>query len=151
MSSRYFEDFAAGDTFESAGITVTESDIIDFALKYDPQPFHLDTEAAARSIYGGLIASGWQVGALAFRMFLQKGVFGDASLGSPGLDELRWLKPVRPGDTIRLAAEVVEVRPSSSRSDRGYVTIDYTALNQRDEPVMSMRGVQILARRPPAK
>lgn len=148
MTERWFEDFRVGDRFVSPGYTFTESEIIDFALRYDPQPFHMDRTAAERSPYGGLIASGWQIGSIAFRLFTMTNPFGRASQGSPGLDELRWLRPVRPGDTIRMEAEVIEVRASASRPDRGIAVLTYRALNQNGEPVMSMRAAQLLARRP---
>ncbi len=150
MIGRYFEDFAPGDRFESPGKTLTEAEIIDFAFRYDPQPFHLDAEAAKRSLYGGLIASGFHTMAVGFRMLWQTGVFSACNLGSPGFDELRWHVPVRPGDTLRTTAEVVEVRPSTSKPDRGICRVKYTILNQNDEAVMTMLAVQLLARRPAA-
>lgn len=147
----YLEDFEAGQVFHSPGCTVTESAIIDFALKYDSQPFHLDVEQAKQSIYGGLIASGWHIGALAFRLFLNLNLVGESSLGSPGLDELRWIKPVRPGDTIRTKGSVVEVKPSRSKPDRGAVLFDWEVLNQRDEVVMAFKSVQLIAKRAAAR
>jgi acyl dehydratase len=144
----YLEDFKAGDEFASPGLTLTETQIIDFALTFDPQPFHLDTTAAAAGPFGGLIASGFHTAALTFRLFWQTGVLGDASLGSPGLDELRWLKPVRPGDTLRVVAKVLETRRSTSKPDRGVVRMSYTTLNQRGEAVMSLIGHQIVKARP---
>jgi acyl dehydratase len=148
MNDRYFDDFAIGETFGSPGITLTESMIVDFALVYDPQPFHIDAEAARASNYGGLIASGFQTMAVGFRAFLMTGVLAKCSLGSPGLDELRWLKPVRPGDTLHTVLKVLEKRPSRSKSDRGIMISDMRILNQRDEEVMSIRGMHLLARRP---
>lgn len=150
MSPMYLEDFEAGQVFLSPGYTLTESAIIDFALKYDCQPFHLDVERAKASIYGGLIASGWQVGALAFRLFLSLNLVGESSLGSPGLDELRWLVPVRPGDTIRTRGTVVEVEPSRSKPDRGAVHFAWEVFNQRDQMVMTFKSVQLITRRPAA-
>ncbi len=148
MTRRYFDDLSVGDVFESQGKTVSESEILEFALKYDPQPFHMDVEAARESIYGGLIASGFQTLALAFRMLFQEGVFTGTSLGSPGMDELRWVKPVYPGDTIRNRGEVIELKPSRSKPDRGMVRVRYTVLNQDDEPVMTLSALHILSRRP---
>jgi acyl dehydratase len=148
MNELYFDDFKPGDRFVSAGITLTEADIIDFAMRYDPQPFHIDVEAAAQSPYGGLIASGFQTLVLSFRMFLQKGVLAACSLGSPGMDELRWLKPVRPGDTLRMEAAVAEVRPSGSKPDRGTLRMSYRTLNQHGEPVMTFSAIHLLRRRP---
>ncbi len=148
VSDFYFEDFEVGQRIRSRGATLSESEIIDFALKYDPQPFHIDKEAAAAGPYGGLIASGFQTLALAFRMFLQENVLFTASMGSPGMDELRWLKPVRPGDTVRMNMEVMEKRESASRPDRGYMRCYYEVLNQKDEQVMSFYATQIVRRRP---
>ncbi len=150
MGELYLDDFAPGDRFESPGKTFTEAEIVDFAFRYDPQPIHIDVEAAKGSPYGGLIASGFHTMVVGFRMLWQTGVFNACSLGSPGLDEVRWLLPVRPGDTLRTVAEVVETRPSSSKPDRGICRVKYTILNQRDEAVMTMTAVQIFARRPGA-
>ena len=147
MTPFYFEDFKPGDRFESPGMTMTEGAIIDFALHYDPQPFHMDREAAEGSIYGGLIASGIHTIAVTFRLLLQTGILA-GNLGSPGFDELRWLRPVLPGDTLRAAAEVIEVRPSASRSDRGAVRFRCTTLNQKNEPVQTVFCNQLLKRRP---
>ena len=143
----FLEDFKVGDEFRSPGITLTDSQIIDFALKFDPQPIHVDLTAAATGPFGGLIASGFHTAALTFRLFWQTGVIHDSSLGSPGLDELRWLKPVRPGDTLRVVAKVVEVRRSTSKPDRGVVRMTYTTLNQHGEPVMTLVGNQLLKAR----
>jgi len=132
-----FDDFHVGDRFESPGLTMTESAIIDFALHFDPQAFHLDTEAAKNSIYGGLIASGIHTIAATFRLCLMTGVLKN-NLGSPGFDELRWLLPVRPGDTLRAVAEVLEARPHRSHADRGIVRMKIATLNQRDETVQTI-------------
>ncbi len=148
MQTYYFDDFKIGDRFVSPGITVTEGQIIDFALQFDPQVFHLDAEAAKKTIYGGLIASGIHTIALTFRLFLMTGAIHPGnSLGSPGFDELRWNLPVRPGDTLRAVGEVLELRPSRSQSDRGIVRFRYSAFNQRDERVFSVIGNQIVRRR----
>ena len=147
MSERYFDDFQVGETFLSQGVTLSESQILDFALLYDPQPFHIDLEAAAKGPFGGLIASGFQTLALTFRMFYQERVFSACGMGSPGFDELRWLKPVRPGDTIHAEAEVLETRPSSSKPDRGVVRLAYRTVNQHGETVMSFTAIQIMARK----
>ncbi len=147
MKQGYFEDFSVGESFRTAGVTLTEAGIIDYAMRYDPQPIHIDRIAAADSIYGGIIASGWHVGGVAFRMFIQAGIIAGGSMGSPGVDEVRWHAPVRPGDTVHMVATVLETRPSASRDDRGYVTMQYQVYNQRDENVMSWKGVQIIGRR----
>ena len=127
---------------------MTETDIINYALAYDPQPFHIDTEAAAKSAYGGLIASGQHTFGVGWRMFLQEGLFKACSMGSPGVDELRWTAPVRPGDTIHTEAEVLEKRASDSKPDRGILRMGYRMVNQRDEAVLTMSIVHILAKRP---
>ncbi len=148
MTDRYFDDFEVGERFESRGVTLSESQILDFALTYDPQPIHIDKIAAEASPFGGLISSGFQTLALAFRMFYQEKVINACSLGSPGMSELRWLLPVRPGDTLRTLAEITGKRPSRSRSDRGTVDFAFQVLNQKDETVMTFKSVSILARRP---
>ncbi len=147
MKPRYFEDFAAGDRLVTGGVTITEAMIIDYALRFDPQPIHLDKTAADNGFYGGLIASGWQVGSLAFRLVVQSGFLSGGSLGSPGIDELRWLKPVRPGDTIHVDIAVTATR-LSGKGGRGYVDVEYTVKNQHGETVMAMKGVQLIAARP---
>ena len=147
MTDRYFEDFAVGDRFKTRGVTLTESMIVDFALRHDPQPFHIDIEAAKASIYGGLIASGFQTLALGFRMVLETGVFRAASMGSPGFDELRWLRPVRPGDTLHTEFEVLETKPSSSKPDRGIARIKYWIKNQSGEDVITFTAMQLLRRK----
>ncbi len=148
MTDRFFEDFKAGDTFTTGGVTLTESMILDFALVYDPQPFHLDVTAAKAGPFGGLIASGFQTLALGFRQVLDLGVLKGGSMGSPGLDELRWTRPVRPGDTLRVKGEVMETKASSSKPDRGTVRIKYAFVTQGDETVLTMSCIHILKRRP---
>jgi acyl dehydratase len=144
---RYFDDFAVGESFETRGVTLTESGIIDFAMSYDPQPFHIDVEAARRSNYGGLIASGFQTLALGFRMVLETGIFRACSMGSPGFDELRWRRPVRPGDTLHVESEVMEKKPSSSRPDRGILRMAYRIKNQNGEEVLTFLSMHLLKRR----
>ena len=147
MDSRYLDDLFPGQHFKTPGITLTEADIIDFALRYDPQPFHLAANAAANSPYGGLIASGFQSLALCFRLFIQSGMLAESSMGSPGIDELRWLAPVRPGDTLHTEIEVIEVRPSKSKPDRGIARLRYHAVNQRGEVVLTLIINHLLRRR----
>lgn len=146
MDTRYLDDLQPGQIFRTPGITLTESDIIDFAWRYDPQAFHLDTHAASLSPYGGLIASGFQTLALCFRLFIQSGVLAKSSLGSPGIDELRWLAPVRPGDTLHCEVEVLEIRPSRSKPDRGIARLRYQAVTQRPEIVLSFIVNHLLRR-----
>ncbi len=137
MDTRYLDDLVEGQTFKTNGLTLTEGEIIEFAWRYDPQPFHLDVQAAAQSPYGGLIASGFQSLGVCFRLFIQSGIFLESSIGSPGIDELRWLAPVRPNDTLHCEVEVLEVRPSKSKPDRGIARLMYQAKNQRQEAVLS--------------
>ena len=132
----------------SPRVTLTEGLITEFALTYDPQPFHIDKVSAAETQFGGLIASGFQTLALAFRLFYQENIVSACSMGSPGMDKVRWLRPVRVGDSIHTEVEVRELRPSGSKPDRGYATLDYTVLNQDGEIVMTMVCTQILRRRP---
>lgn len=147
MADRYFDDFKVGERFTTPGVTLTESLIIDFAMRYDPQPFHIDIEAAKESNYGGLIASGFQSLALGFRMVLETGLFRVCGMGSPGFDELRWLKPVRPGDTLHTEIEVVEKTPSRSKPDRGMLRVKYRIKNQRGEDVTTFISMHLTKRR----
>lgn len=145
----YFEDFLAGRQFETAGVTLTAAQIIDFALQFDPQPFHIDEDAAAQSIYGGLIASGFHTLSISFRMFIQTGALAACSLGGHGLDKVRWLAPVRPGDTLRTRVTVLEQRESTSRPDRGTCRLGYETFNQRGETVLTGEALHLMARRAP--
>ena len=147
MSAYFLEDFAQGQRFRTRGCTLSEGQILDFAIHYDPQPFHLDKIAAQDWPYGGLIASGFQTLLVSFRLWYAEGVINAASLGSPGMDELRWTAPVRPGDTLCVEAEVLDVRPSRAKSDRGTVTIAYAVKNQADETVMTYRVTHIIRAR----
>jgi len=146
----YWEDFAPGQRFEMGAHTFTEEEIIAFARQFDPQPFHIDREAAKKSFFGGLIASGWHTCSIAMRLSVETYVSKTVSLGSPGLDNIRWLKPVRAGDTIRYARVVLESRPSASRSDVGLVKGRWEATNQAGELVMTMEGWGMFGRRPAA-
>jgi acyl dehydratase len=148
MKELYLEDFKPGDRYTTGTVGISEKQIVDFALQYDPQTFHIDPKAAKESIYGGLIASGFQTFALGFRAVLDTGMFKAASMGSPGCDELRWLKPVRPGDTITVAMEVKEVRPSQSKPDRGIMRMAYRYVNQKGEDVLSFTAMHLLKKRP---
>jgi len=138
MSERFFEDFEPGQVYELGSRSVTEADIVAFASEWDPQPFHIDPEAATKSVFGGLIASGWHTGALWMRLYVDSLLGGSASQGSPGLEELRWLAPVRPGDTLHGSLTVLETRPSERRPDRGTVRIRGEMVNQEGVIVLSM-------------
>ena len=144
---RYFEDYLPGAVFEYGDIPVTEAEIIDFARRYDPQYIHIDGAAAAGGPFGGLIASGWQTVALMMRVLVDRFLPKAASLGSPGIDELRWLKPVRPGDTLRVRVTVLDATPSRSRPDRGVVRTLVEVLNQDRDVVMSLKPMNIFRRR----
>ncbi|RZI42249.1 MaoC family dehydratase [Herbaspirillum sp. HC18] len=144
----YFEDFEVGKTIDVGTRTVSEEEIIDFATKYDPQPFHVDRAAAEKSIYGGLIASGWHTCGMMMRMMVDGFLHEAASLGSPGVDEIRWLKPVRAGDTLHVTNTAIEVRPSASKPDRGVVATMWQARNQHGELVATVKGMGMFLRRP---
>lgn len=145
---RYLDDFTQGERFVTSGVTLTESEIIDFALKYDPQPFHLDKVAAESSLFEGLIASGYQTLSLCFRMFIQSGILESCSMGSPGIDELRWYAPVRPNNTLHTEVEVVEVKPSRSKPEMGILRLQYEAFNDKGEKVLSFIVNHFVKRRP---
>ncbi|MEW5912594.1 MAG: MaoC family dehydratase [Thermodesulfobacteriota bacterium] len=141
---RYLEDYVEGAVHEFGPLSVSADEIIQFGRKYDPQSFHIDPEAAKASIYGGLIASGWHTSALFMRLFVDHYLPGPASLGSPGVDGLRWLKPVRPGDCLRLRVTVRKVKPSQSKPDRGVLFSFCEVLNQMDEVVLTMTAINLV-------
>lgn len=145
---RWLEDFHAGDVAEFGDEPVSEAEIIAFAARYDPQSFHTDPQAAQAGLYGGLIASGWHTAALMMRLLVGHFIPPNASLGSPGVDELRWTLPVRPGDRLRLRVTVLEVVPSRSKPDRGMVRQSIEVLNQTGATVMTLRGMLMFRRRP---
>jgi acyl dehydratase len=144
----WWEDFPVGKVRETGSITVSKEEVLAFGRQYDPQPFHVDEAAATASAYGGLIASGWHTCSLAMRLYVDAVLRHAASQGSPGIEKLRWLLPVRPGDALRVRVEVLEARPSGSKPGLGLVRSGWRVLNQRDEPVMEMEGWGIFRRRP---
>jgi acyl dehydratase len=146
----YFEDFSVGRVFDSGTRQLSEQDILGFAREYDPQYFHTDPEAAKQSIFGGLIASGWQTVGVCMRLMCDSYLLESSSMGSPGVDAVRWVKPVYPGDTLRMRATVIAAKPSSSKPDRGMATMRCNIYNQKDELVMHMQSVQMMGRRPAA-
>ena len=146
----YFEDFHPGSRFEFASRTIAREEMIAFAREFDPQPFHLDEGAPATLIAGGLIASGWYVCAVYMRLLCDGLLLKSASLGAPGVDTLKWLKTVRPGDTLSGSLTVIDARPSKSRPDRGIVRCRHEATNQAGEPVMQMENAIFFGRRGPA-
>jgi acyl dehydratase len=150
IDDRYFEDYVPGAVYEYGYITVTEAEILEFARTFDPQPIHVDPEFAAAGPFGGLIASGWHTAGIMMRMFADHCLSRVASLASPGIDELRWPAPVRPGDSLRLRATVVEARRSRSKPDRGLVRTRAELINQDDEVVLQLTAMNILRARHPA-
>jgi acyl dehydratase len=147
-AERYFEDYRPGAVFTSGAITVSEAEIIDFARHYDPQAMHTDPAAAAGGRFGGLIASGWHTAALMMRLFATHFLSPASSVASPGIDELRWLLPVRPGDALSLRVSVLEARRSRSRPQEGIVRSLIEVLNQDGAVVMSLKPISLIACRP---
>ena len=146
---RYFEDYAPGTTYDCGSVGIDQASIIAFAKEFDPQPFHVDPVTAAAGPYGGLIASGWHTAAIVMRLLVDNYLSAEASLGSAGLDELRWPHPVRPGDTLRVRATVVESRRSLSKPDRGIVKTMVEAVNQDGRTVMRATAINFMLVRPP--
>jgi acyl dehydratase len=147
-NGRYFEDYPPGTVIEGGAIAVSESDILEFARRYDPQTMHTDPAAAEHGYFGGLIASGWHTAAMMMRLFAAHFLSPASSLASPGIDELRWLKPVRPGDVLSLRVTVTEARRSRSKPDQGIVRSLVEVLNQRGEIVMSLKPISLIRCRP---
>ncbi len=147
---KYFEDFQVGDVVELGGRTLTREEIIAFARQYDPQPFHVDPERAKDSLFGGLVASGWHTAATYMRLLVDGLLNDTVSMGSPGLDELRWIKPVHPGDPLRARFTVLTCNPSKSRPKLGIIRGRGEVLNGDDEVVMSVVSVGFFGRRPNA-
>lgn len=145
---RYWEDVEPGDVTQLGTYEVTREEIVEFAGRYDPQPFHLDEAAAAAGPFGGLAASGWHTAAMFMRLYVDGILSGSASMGSPGVEQLRWTAPVRPGDVLTARVRVVETYPSERRPDRGTVVTESEVLNQRDEVVMTVRARGHFRRRP---
>ena len=146
---RYWEDFKVGEVEQIGARLVDRDEVIAFAKQYDPQPFHIDEAAGKQSIYGGLIASGWHTCAMVMRMMCDTYMLQSASVGSPGIDNLKWLKPVRPGDTISARRTTLETRASKSKPDIGIVNNLWEVFNQDGEMVMSMQGYGMFRRRNP--
>lgn len=144
---RYFEDYVTGSVSEYGSLTVEEADIIEFARRYDPQEFHIDPEAAKRGPFGGLIASGWHTCSLVMRILVDHYLSKESSLGSPGVDELRWLRPVRPGDTLRIRLTILETKRSQSKPDRGMIRNMIEVLNQTGEVVMTLKAMTLIRAR----
>ena len=145
---RYFDDYLPGASYDCGSVSVSEAEIISFATQFDPQPFHVDPEAAAQGPFGGLIASGWHTAALVMRQIVDHYLPAEASLGSPGLDEMRWPEPVRPGDTLRVRVTAVEARRSASNPGRGILKTLIEAVNQDGRTVMRATATNFLRVRP---
>jgi acyl dehydratase len=145
---RYFDDYLPGATYDCGSFSVSEDEIVSFAKRFDPQPFHVDPGAAARGPFGGLVASGWHTAALVMRQLVDHYLSAEASLGSPGLDEIRWPNPVRPGDTLRVRATVMEARRSLSKPDRGIMKTVVEAADQDGRTVMRAIAINFLRVRP---
>lgn len=145
---RYFEDFHVGDTFDLGQISVTEEEIISFARQFDPQPFHVDPQRAKSSYFGELVASGWHTTSLFMRLFVDRLLNESASLASPGIDNVRWPKPVRPGDTLSARFTVIDSTPSRSRATLGIIRSNCEMFNQHNELVLTLAGIHFLGRKP---
>jgi acyl dehydratase len=145
---RYFEDYVPGLAVDCGSFSLAEDQIIAFARDYDPQPFHVDPEAAAKGPYGGIIASGWQTTSLMMRQVVEHFVSPESGLGAAGIDELRWPRPVRPGDTLRVAATVLEARRSASKPDRGIIRSRMELTNAAGQTVMTLTAVNFVLVRP---
>ncbi|HEY7760127.1 MAG TPA: MaoC family dehydratase [Burkholderiales bacterium] len=149
VAKYYWEDFKPGDTFAMGERVMDRDEMLAFARQFDPQPFHIDEAAAKRSMYGGLIASGWHTVAIVMRMMCDSYLNRSASLGAPGVDNVRWLKPVRSGDTLRAQRTVLESRASQSRPEMGLVKMRWEVFNQKGELAMTMEGTGMFQRRTP--
>ena len=145
---RYFEDLEAGSVYELGSVVVDEAEVIEFATRFDPQPFHIDPVAAAESHFGGIVASGWHTCAMFMRLFVDGFTKDTASMGSPGMDEVRWLAPVRPGDVLTGWFTIESTRASATKPDRGLIEASWEMRNQDGVTVMSMRGIGMYGRRP---
>jgi acyl dehydratase len=148
MNERYLEDFAAGQTFGSGRLRVDADRIKSYAAEFDPQPFHLDEQAARNSLFRGLAASGWHTAAITMRLLVESELKPAGGIVGAGFDELRWPRPVRPGDELRVQSEVLEVRPSKSRPEQGMIKVRTTTLNQNGEAVQVSVGNLVVPRRP---
>ena len=147
IEDRYFEDYVVGSVHEFGAITVTEEEVIDFAKRFDPETFHIDPQGAKKTRFGGIIASGWHTCALVMRLFVDNYLSKVSSIASPGVDELCWIRPVRPGDELSIRVTALEGRPSRSKPGYGILTTFIEANNQRGEVMMTMKNISIMLRR----
>jgi acyl dehydratase len=148
MTGRYLEDFAIGQTFCSGRQLIDKERIKTFGAEFDPQPFHVDEEAARGTIFGGLAASGWHTAAVTMRLLVDSDIKPVGGIVGAGFEEFRWTRPVRPGDELRVESEILEIRPSKSRTDQGLIKVRTTTLNQNDEAVQVTVGSLVVPRRP---
>jgi acyl dehydratase len=148
MTRRYLEDLQVGEVWTSETVTIEADDVIDFGRKFDPQPFHTDADAARSSPFGGLIASGWHLASLSMRLCVKARLFGETPIVGVGADELRWLQPVRPGDTVHVRRELVEIQTNPEKPKRGVAKARLDMINQRGEVVMRLYGLTSIPRRP---
>jgi len=148
VGERWFEDYAVGTTSEYGPVRVDEAEVLDFGRRFDPQPFHVDPEAAAAGPFGGLIASGWHTCALMMKLLAEDYLSPVSSLGSPGIDELRWLQPVRPGDELVLRTTVEQARVSRTKPDRGIVRTQVELINQDGTAVLRLVAMNLIRTRP---
>ncbi|HET7804624.1 MAG TPA: MaoC family dehydratase [Pseudolabrys sp.] len=148
MTKQYLEDFAAGQVYRSSRLQVNKEQILAFASQFDPQPYHLDEEAARKSVFKGLAASGWHTAAMTMRLLVESEFQPADGILGVGLEELSWPRPVRPGDELRLESEVLEVRPSRLRADRGVIRVRTTTFNQNNQPVQIFTGNLLVPCRP---
>ena len=148
MTKQYLEDFAAGQVYRSNRLQVEKQQMLAFASQFDPQPYHLDELAARNSVFKGLAASGWHTAAMTMRLLVDSEFQPADGILGVGLEELSWPRPVRPGDELRVESEVLEVRPSKVRADRGVIRLRTTTLNQNDQPVQVFTGNLLVPRRP---
>lgn len=144
----YFDDFTIGRAFETDAKLLSETDIIEFGKAFAPLPYHTDPEAAKQTMFGEVVAAGFHTAAVSFGLFIESGVFAVCGMGSPGLDELRWRRPVRPGDRIRVVAEVIEASAAEGEKGRNRIRLAFRTLNQNDEVVMTMNTMHYVKSRP---
>jgi acyl dehydratase len=147
IEKRFLEDYIEGSTYEFGSVTVEESEIIEFARRFDPQPFHTDPSAALQTKFGGIVASGWHTAAMAMRVLVENYIPRGSAIGSPGVDQLRWHLPVRSGDTLSVRVTILETKPSLSKPDRGLLRTLVEVINQNREVVTSWRGMMIMLRK----
>ncbi|MGE0748947.1 MAG: MaoC family dehydratase [Rhodospirillales bacterium] len=148
MGDLYFEDFFVGRKFTTDSVEVSEAEIVEFAQRFAPLPYHTDPEASKATMYGGVIAAGYHTAAITFGLWIETGAFRACGLGSPGVDKLRWLKPVRPGDTLHVVVEVIESSPAPTPGGRDAIRLKYDTINQNEETVMTLTSLHFVKRRP---